>query len=96
MFGSGGGDPRAFIDVVIGPVLRWDSEREGELMTTLSAFVDAQSSPTRSARQLHVHVNTVLQRLERITSLLGDDWREPEHLFRISVAARMHSLIHDQ
>lgn len=96
MFGSGGGDPRAFIDVVIGPVLQWDVEHEGGLMPTLSVFIDTQSSPTRAARLLHVHVNTVLQRLERITSLLGEDWREPEHLFRISVAARMHSLIHDQ
>ncbi|WP_277455292.1 GAF domain-containing protein [Janibacter sp. DB-40] len=94
MFGAGGADPQEFIDVVVGPVISWDAGHGGDLLTTLAAFIDAQSSPTRTARRLHVHVNTVLQRLERITSLLGEDWREPELLFRISVATRMHGLIH--
>lgn len=94
MFGAGGTDPREFIDVVIGPVTTWDAEHGGDLLATLTAFIDAQSSPTRTARRLYVHVNTVLQRLERIAALLGEDWREPEPLFRISVATRMHGLTH--
>src|SRR5699024_3571736 len=93
MFGPGA-DPQKFIDVVIGPVLQWDADRGGDLLATLGAFIDAQSSPTRTARRLHVHVNTVLQRLERITGLLGEGWREPESLFRVSVATRMHALTH--
>lgn len=94
MFGSGDGDLPEFIDAVIGPVLRWDEQRGGQLLVTLAAFIDSHASPTRTARQLHVHVNTVLQRLERITALLGDDWREPDPLFRVSVAVRMHTLAH--
>lgn len=94
MFGAGGADPQQFIDVVIGPVIIWDAGHGGDLLRTLAAFIDAQSSPTRTARRLHVHVNTVLQRLERITSLLSEDWREPEPLFRISVATRMYALTH--
>lgn len=96
MFGAGGTDPREFIDVVIGPVTTWDAEHGGDLLATLTAFIDAQSSPTRTARRLYVHVNTVLQRLERIAALLGADWREPEPLFRISVATRMHGLTHPE
>lgn len=96
MFGPGAADPREFIDVVIGPLLAWDAERGGDLLSTLTAFIETQSSPTRAARRLHVHVNTVLQRLERITALLGEDWREPEPLFRITVATRMHALTHPE
>lgn len=92
MFGAGTGDLPRFIESVIGPVLRWDEERGTDLFETLSVFADSYASPTRTARALHVHINTVAQRLERITALLGDDWREPEPLFRISVATRMHSL----
>ncbi|HET6563738.1 MAG TPA: helix-turn-helix domain-containing protein, partial [Marmoricola sp.] len=82
----------AFVDAVIGPVLRSDEQRGGDLFRTLEAFLDSSSSPTRTARHLHVHVNTVLQRLARLTSLLGDDWREPEPLFRVGVAVRMHRI----
>lgn len=96
MFGPGDQEVTQFIDTMIGPVLAWDSQRGGELLTTLAAYIDAQGSPTRVGRQLHVHVNTVLQRLERLTALLGDDWREPDPLFRVSVAVRLHTLIQSQ
>lgn len=79
-----------YIDAVIGPVLRWDRQHDGTLFETLEAFIDSSSSPTRAARTLHVHVNTVLQRLERLSTLLGDDWRQPEVLFRTWVAVRLH------
>lgn len=92
MFGPGGKDVSGFIDATIGPVLRWDEQRHTELFKTLSAFVDSYSSPSRTARVLHVHINTVNQRLERIGALLGPTWREPESLFRVSVAARLHAL----
>nr|WP_207630963.1 GAF domain-containing protein [Actinopolyspora sp. BKK1] len=92
MFGAGGKDLSGFIDSTIGPVLRWDAERRTELFQTLCAFVDSYASPSRTARVLHVHINTVNQRLERIGALLGSTWREPESLFRISVAARLHAL----
>lgn len=92
MFGAGTGDLSGFIDAVIGPVLRWDDERGTDLFTTLRTFADTYASPTRTARALHLHINTVTQRLDRITALLGAEWREPEPLFRISVAARLHAL----
>lgn len=92
MFGTGGKDLSGFIDSTIGPVLRWDEQRGTELFDTLCAFADSHASPSRTARVLHVHINTVTQRLERISALLGSDWREPESLFRVSVAVRLHAL----
>lgn len=95
MFGAGGKEPSAFVDSIIGPVLRWDAERGTQLFETLRAFSDSYASPSRTARVLHVHINTLTQRLERISALLGEDWREPEPLFRVSVAVRLHSVARD-
>jgi len=81
-----------FVHDTIGPVVSWDAERGAELLATLRCFVQSNASPTRTARELHLHTNTVLQRLERITALLGEGWRESEALFRISIAVRMHAL----
>ncbi len=83
---------RQFIDRTIGPVRRWDAERGTDLLATLHRFVDCNASPARTARLMGVHSNTVLQRLDRITQLLGDTWRDPESFFRVSVAVRLHTL----
>lgn len=83
---------REFIARTIGPVRRWDAERGTDLLATLHSFVDCNASPARTARLMGVHSNTVLQRLDRVTQLLGSTWREPETFFRISVAVRLHTL----
>jgi hypothetical protein len=92
MFGTGREDLGIYIRHTIGAVLDWDRERNTELLPTLLGFVDANASPTRTARNLGLHTNTVLQRLERITALLGPGWREPEPLFRVGVAVRLQRL----
>jgi DNA-binding PucR family transcriptional regulator len=45
-----------------------------------------------TARVLHVHKNTVIQRLDRIAELLGEDWQQPDRLFRLGVAVRVARL----
>ena len=46
----------------------------------------------RAAELLHVHVNTVTQRLERIGQLLGADWQRPERALEVQLALRLHRL----
>lgn len=92
MFGSGREDLSAYIRHTLGAVIDWDRERSTDLMPTLLGFVEANASPTRTARHLGLHPNTVLQRLDRISCLLGPHWRDPEPLFRIGVAVRLHGL----
>lgn len=92
MFGS---DPEAvhsFIDHTIGSVITYDAEHGTDLVATLRAFVRNESSPTKTARALSYHTNTILQRLERLRLLLGDGWRDDEALFRISTAVRLDAL----
>jgi hypothetical protein len=83
---------RSFIDGLIGAVLAYDEERGTELVATLRAFVRSNASPTRTARLLRFHTNTILQRLDRLDALLGRGWREDDRFFRISVAARLHEM----
>ena len=85
-------DIDAFVEAVIGPVLDNDAERGTDLLNTVSAFAECNASTARAARQLHLHPNTVLQRLERIAKLLGPTWREPDEFFRVQVAVRVHTL----
>ncbi|MEU3309307.1 GAF domain-containing protein [Nocardiopsis sp. NPDC006832] len=81
-----------FLHRSLGEVKRYDAERGTELLRTLRAFVHHGAGPTRTARALNFHVNTILQRLERLDRILGDGWREDENYFRISLAVRMDEL----
>ncbi|TQM36774.1 helix-turn-helix domain-containing protein [Pseudonocardia cypriaca] len=92
LFGPGETRVSTFVHNLLGPLLEWDATRGGNLLTTLAVYLDSRLSPVAAGRALHLHKNTVLQRLERITELLGDDWQEPDRLFRISVAVRVARL----
>lgn len=84
-------DLAEFLESSIGPLLAYDAERLTDLTRTAAAYFDNQGSVTQTARALHVHVNTLTKRLERISALLGDDWRTTDSL-RISLACRLHEL----
>jgi DNA-binding PucR family transcriptional regulator len=81
-----------FLDATIGAVRRYDEARGTDLLGTLRAFVRNNASPTRTARALNFHTNTILQRLERLDAVLGAGWREDERLFRIGLATRLDEL----
>jgi len=82
----------AFVDAAIGPVLRYDTRRGTDLAGTLEVYFAHGRSPARCAGPLHVHTNTVLQRLDRVRRLIGDGWTEPERALQIQLALRLHRL----
>jgi hypothetical protein len=82
----------AYLDAALGPVRAYDAARGTELLVTLRAFVRHGGSPSRTARALTFHPNTILQRLDRLDRLLGDDWRADERFFRLSLAVRLDEL----
>lgn len=89
---GGGPDVGGFVDSVLGPVLAYDAERGTALTETLAAYFRNGSNLARTKDELHVHVNTVTQRLDRIGVLLGADWQQPERLLEVQLALRLHRL----
>jgi PucR family transcriptional regulator, purine catabolism regulatory protein len=62
-----------FAESVLGPLREHDRRRAGELETTLRAFLDHDGHWAATAEALYVHVNTLRNRLARITELTGRD-----------------------
>lgn len=83
-----------FISKAIGPLLDYDKERSSELIPTLEAYLSHNGSLKASAAELHVHPNTVLQRLQKVSTLLDDDdWRSrSEKRLDLQLALRLHGL----
>ena len=87
-----GRDVRTFVGATLAPVLEYDTKRGTDLEGTLQAFFDAGNSPARAAEVLRVHVNTVTQRLDRVSRLLGKEWSTPERALEVQLALRLHRL----
>ncbi|GGX76079.1 cyclic diguanylate phosphodiesterase [Streptomyces hiroshimensis] len=91
--GGGGGDRiDRFVARTIGPVVDYDTRRGTVLIPTLDAYFAGGMSPARTKDALHVHVNTVAQRLDRVGCLLGADWQTPARSLEIQLALRLHRL----
>ncbi|MFD7877802.1 helix-turn-helix domain-containing protein [Streptomyces sp. NPDC059766] len=89
---AGDRDIAGFVDRTVGQVVAYDERRGTELLHTLDAYFACGMSPARTKDELHVHVNTVAQRLERVGRLLGEDWQSPARVLEIQLALRLHRL----
>jgi hypothetical protein len=90
---SGRDEIVGFIERAVGPVIAYDAERQRDLGPTLLTYLQHAQHHARTCQLLHVHANTLYQRLDRVTALLGDDWREPDRALEIQLALKMHGLL---
>jgi sugar diacid utilization regulator len=83
-------DVPAFIRSTIGTLIEYDARKRTELIRTIEAYFCAGGNVTRTKDALHVHVNTVTQRLERVSQLLGADWQLGPRALEIRIAVHLH------
>jgi sugar diacid utilization regulator len=80
-----------FIADSLGPLLDYDRRRGTELVETLNAYYVHHANVAATARALHLHVNTLLKRLDRASKVLGLDWRHENDL-QLQIGLRLHQL----
>jgi purine catabolism regulator len=59
-----------FVRHAIGPLVDHDREHDGDLVETLAVWLDTRNM-AEAARRLHIHYNTMKNRLERVEAVLG-------------------------
>ena len=90
---SGGDTGGRFIRDTLGPILDYDDCRGSDLAATLDAWFGEGGHLGRTAGVLHLHPNTVGQRLSRVSKLLGEDWSDPGRALQIQLALQLRALI---
>ena len=86
-------DVPGFVSATLGPLLEYDAKRGTLLVETLGAYFAAGGNLSRAKDDLHIHVNTVAQRLERIGQLIGADWQRPDRALELQLALHLHGLL---
>jgi GAF domain-containing protein len=93
LLAPGGPDEAAeFVRRTVGPLLDHDAARGTDLARTLEEYLASGRQHGATAERLHIHPNTLYQRLGRIGAVLGEDWRSPDAALDLHVALRLHRL----
>jgi len=92
---SGRAGLTTFISSTVGPLLAYDDEHQRDLAATLEAYLQQARHHARTCAALHIHPNTLYQRLDRVTEVLGPRWKEPDRALELQVALRLHRLLAD-
>ncbi|ODQ84833.1 helix-turn-helix domain-containing protein [Mycolicibacterium holsaticum] len=89
---GGMGALRSAVLETLGPLLEVDARDGSDLLNTLHTFLEHDRRIAETARALHLHVNTLRYRVERIARLLKADLDDPEQRFFILLALRLRGI----
>jgi purine catabolism regulator len=89
-------DAYAFYRRHLGSLLDYDRNQNAELMQTLIVYFDASGNLARTSEALHVHRNTLLYRLTRISQICHIDLENPETRLSIWISVKFHALFHTE
>ncbi|MFD5189570.1 helix-turn-helix domain-containing protein [Streptomyces sp. NPDC058357] len=78
-----------FVRRTIGPLVQHDETRGSDLVRTAVTYFACDGNLSRTATALYVHVNTLYQRIDRISALLGPRWRHGDHALQVHLALTM-------
>lgn len=87
--------PESIDDVIagtLGALIDYDAHRQTQLVETVWAFFTAGRKHSTAAAELHVHPNTLRQRLDRVGLILGADWLEPSSSSQLFLALQLQRL----
>ncbi|WP_189350896.1 helix-turn-helix domain-containing protein [Zhihengliuella salsuginis] len=82
------------LTAAIDPLIGYDREHGTDLLRTAWMYLETDGSVARTAELLHIHRNTVRQRLERTGRLLGGDWDRSPRRLETHLALRILSARH--
>lgn len=73
-------------------LIDYEQSNDGELLQTLAAYFDCNGNLARTAELIHVHRNTLLYRLSRISQICHVDLDDADTRLSLWVALRLHRL----
>ncbi len=90
LLASVGADARqSFRSRLLGPLIEYDRGHNADLVATLDTFLRCSGSWHRCAEEMHVHVNTLRYRLQRVEQLTGRDLSRFEDRVDFFLALRL-------
>lgn len=82
------GEIVAFVDRWLGALVAYDTERNGDLVLTLTQYLEHGGAYDATSTALCIHRSTLKYRLQRIREISGHDLTDPDTRFNLQLATR--------
>jgi PucR family transcriptional regulator, purine catabolism regulatory protein len=83
---------RGLVDAVLGPVLAYDAVHNGQLLPSVTVWLEHDRRTADAALALHVHANTLAYRIRRFEQLSGRSLQSTADLAEVWLA--LHAVVH--
>lgn len=85
-----------YINDYLNVVLNYDQRMESDLFKTLSVYLECNGVKNETADRLFIVRQTLYNRLEKLETLLGEDFMEPSNRLALEVAIKAHQLVNNE
>jgi purine catabolism regulator len=82
----------SFAGRMLQPLIDYDKARGTPLLKTLEVYLQRHGNLRQSARDLHIHLNTLHYRLHRISEVIGADLKDADVRLDLLLALRVRAL----
>ncbi|WP_057914169.1 PucR family transcriptional regulator [Peribacillus muralis] len=79
-----------FIQETLGPLIKYDRTKKGDLLHTLIKYLENNQKGTDTAKILHLHINTLNYRLRRIEEILSMHLSDTEKFLNLQLTIKMY------
>lgn len=83
----------SFFSRTLGPLYEYDQNNHSNLIETLICLVSNQLNIAKTARQLYIHRNSLLYRIEKIEGILVSDFKDSEELLKLQIAIKIYYIL---
>lgn len=84
---------RKFFENTLGDLYQYDQKHRMDLLQTLEAWIENSFNVAKTSRHLYTHRNTVLYRMEKISSILNSDLKDANELLKYQLALKIYRLL---
>lgn len=91
-------DIKELTEEVIGKLTTYSHEKHIDLIQTFNGYIQHQRNISKTAKALHLHRQSLLYRLQKIESLTGYSFNNPDDLFLMHLCIKLWSagLVNDK
>ena len=80
---------RKLVHPAFGLLEEYDQHSHTDLGRTLREYLAAGCSQADTAARMHIHLNTLKYRLQRICEITGADFKDQEEVFYLQLSSRI-------
>lgn len=84
-------DASAFIDYFLHDLIAYDQENNSNLVETLDIFLKNHHNIASASRDLFIHRNTLLYRLDKIKDILDYNFNDTNHTLSLQLALKLYA-----